>query len=254
MLPGVDVKPDKPIKIPEWAPPALAWQLPHYEEHAGQKSADAGPDWASACAILTRLVTDMRMERVWRLLRQREGFSPVELFWTCRDARAAWRAMPKLTRAEVRDFHLSLADSARKLRELLRTDEGSRHLDWDLYPEVGAGYWRRLIIDEPDEDGIGDPIELPTLDVILTRLEQNARAKAGESARGVPRPTAPDAHVRFVAYQLSDYCQRSYGMPLHDIVATVTNVVCEADVDEEDVRGWIRTRNEAERKQETPTP
>jgi hypothetical protein len=126
-------------------------------------------------------------------------------------------------------------------------------LNWGRYPEVGDGNWRYLIIDEPDEDGIGEPVELPTLDVMLARLEQNALVDAEQCAYRVPHPTSPTAQARFVAYRVVDHFQRTCGTPLYDMVATITAVACNYDqvIDEIQVRDWIRTRDKPERSDKT---
>jgi hypothetical protein len=250
MLPVVKADYGKPIKIPEWAPPALVSRLADDQKRAAKESAwDQQED-----AILRQLVTDRRMEAVWRRLMRRSAHGDTRLCWECCAALAAWRAQTKLTRAEARKLHLSVAKCARQLRELLQTDEGLQHLEWYHYlDEFGLGSGR--VMGEPEEDSfINEVIELPRWDVlILRRLEDNAVAMAETSTRRVPQPNAPDARVRFVAYHLSDYFERSYGTPLHAIVAIVTSVICDADVGEDHVRGWIRTRNKSERKRETPT-
>jgi len=240
------------MRIPPWAPPDLVRYLPDDQKGAAKGSgSDREED-----AILRQLVTDSRMEAVWRRLTLRSPRSVYpgsRLFHECCVALAAWRAQTKLTRAEVRKLHLSVAKRARHLRELLQTVEGSKHLHWHNYlDELGLGSGR--VIGEPEEDSFSNEvIELPRLDVLLRHLEDNAVAIAEGSTRRVPQPNAPDARVRFVAYHLSEYFQDRYGTPLHATVATVTSVICDTDVGEDDVRGWIRTRSKPERKRKNST-
>jgi hypothetical protein len=260
------------MRIPDWAPKDLVEQLPQMEEDARRSEADGDDSRnflygdlsdSEALDILKRLITDKRMEDTWRLLARREpsyrrdsrilgdelkDLPPtpysLSLCFACFEAIGQWRSYPKLTRAEERDLHLAIAKKAGELRKLLQTDPGWVHTQWSFYPDEFADLGRKFGIKTLTGNAgsyFDGPGQLPRLDQFIERLEKNAQ-QMSVRPWAVAQPKAPEAHIRFAALFLSDHFVGCYGTPLNSIVATVTNVILDADITEDHVRAWIRTR------------
>lgn len=260
------------MRIPSWAPKALTAELPRTEERARAETEETramelsfgGISNAEILQILLRLMTDSRMEMIWaRLERRAKQFRvdsgrgdarhySVSVFGACIAGIGQWRMRPKATRAEMKEVHLNISKRADQLLALLETETGSWHKQHSFYPEELATLGKTLKLsparwpDGTENYGANPWLHdlLPGIDVFLKRLKSNALAIAENPKAMVGRENDPDAGIRFAALWLLRHFRDCYGQPLYSTVATITNVVHESDVMEDDVRGWDRTRKQ----------
>lgn len=261
--------------FPRWAPRALINEIPRHLENVaeeGRRSEEEQRAWMNfggiseteSLDLMIKLLTRPEMEGVWRKLDGRSArFRQDPRTWVCEEVRdqqekphysrevysscvaaiAQWRMLPKLTRAQLRQYHLRVAKHVNQLLAVLSLPGGDFYLNWSPYIADLTNLFTLLKVRTDIPGGpMLPPDVLPPIGQLLERMEQTARNWA-ENAQGiVAQPNSSEAPVRFAALWLSDFFDRCYGQRLHPIVATLTNVVMDAEISEDHIRGWLRTR------------
>lgn len=177
----------------------------------------------------------------------------LDLFITCIAAKADWMNTPKLTRAKSSELFLEVAKLAGKLRAAILKVKGPerfrlwnivQYLDdeWLRTIAAGSGVWQKLTKDE-QQDRLRDlRVELdvlPRIPPILFALKQQAELFASHP-RAFSQPHGREAEANHFARYLSNYTIESYGTPLNAHVATITNVILETELTEENVKALSR--------------
>lgn len=188
-------------------------------------------------ALLKKLITHLNMKGVWIALAKRSTHErdPWQFFTACEAGITGWRGDQKQTAAERRTFYQEIYDTAGKLKSLMHEASAFDHysiknlvkdqtVEW-LIETLGASF--SDIID-PDQEipyvrfCLSDVI--PSSFEVLQDIGEKAKQYRDESST-VKKPNSQNAKIHYFVRELSDYCQRVYAQPLHEVVAITTSVI-----------------------------
>lgn len=205
-------------------------------------------------ALLGKLITDLNMKGVWIALAKRSTHErdPWQFFTACEAGITGWRGDQKQTITERRAFYQEIHDTACKLQWLMH--EASA---FDLYSitslvEDQTVEWLIETLGTSFSDNIppGQEISyarfclsdvIPSSFEVLTDIGEKAKQYRDESPT-VKKPNSQNAKIHFFVRLLSDYCQRVYNQPLHDVVAITTSVIFDLpNCDDDYVRKIVKT-------------
>lgn len=202
------------------------------------------PDKEST-ALLELLISDLRMKDVWKALakrvKQRQEF--FDFFRACEGGITGWRSDLKQTPSERRAFYQEIWDAAATLQSLM-----SKSSEFDYYSI-------NKLVDDQQVEWLLDALDAPndvsyarfSLSEITPRIFEvlnDIAAKAtqyAEEESSVKKPNSPNAEIHYFTRLLSDYCQRRYKQPLHEVVAITTSVVFDQlNIDTDYVRKIVK--------------
>ncbi len=226
-------------------------------------------------ALIDALAADTRMNSVWTsLARQRQQWQPVEdkpllckypvqdqftdLYDHCLRIVGDFQKARKRTPAENRKHYKKLAADTKTLAGRLRNEHDTEYVfreDSTESVKTGSSFTTRSSPDtglslsdilgneaalrslRPPENGF-----MPDVPQLLLQIASAAAAEANKPIE-VPQPKSTTAARRFFVRRLSDYFLRTYGHPLHEHVATITNTITGSDdVDPDAVRSLVSSK------------
>jgi hypothetical protein len=193
-----------------------------------RKSIFGLPDKEST-ALLEQLITDLRMKDVWKALAKRieNDREFLEFFSVCEGGITGWRGDPKQTSSERRVFFQDIWDTTAKLQTLM-----SKAGEFDFYSvnkllDDKHVEWLLEVLDAPNDVSYArfclDEV-IPSMFEVLNDIAAKAK-QYGEEELSVKKPNSPNAEIHYFTRLLSDYFQRRYNQPLHEVVAITTSVI-----------------------------
>lgn len=202
------------------------------------------PDKEST-AILEQLITDLRMKDVWKTLAKRvvDDREFLQFFSACEGGITGWRGDLKQTSSERRAFYKEIWDTAANLQTLmskagefnfysihkLMDDQQIKWLLDVLSGTTDIRYARFCLHDV-----------IPSMFEILNDIAAKATQYAEEES-SVKKPNSVNAEIHYFTRSLSDYCQRQYNQPLHEVVAITTAVIFnQQNIDTDYVRKIVK--------------
>ena len=190
--------------------------------------------------LLQKLITEQRMKTVWDLISKRvETEHEFVVFWSlCNRIIKDWPRTLKLSNKQHKEYYKKIHDYARILSELI---QNSTEFHPDSYIlNLDSGTIQKLLEDldssflhefEDKADSIDiDFARAYLFDVIPSTYDvlDDIATKAltlSEEKPLVPKLNSEYSHIHFFVRSLSAYLQESYGKPLHEVVATTTEVI-----------------------------
>lgn len=204
--------------------------------------------------LLGRLLTDLRMKDVWVPIgrRAQDEKDAIHLWQTCDSSLAAWRGEPKLTAKERERLFLEIRDLALKLESSMSSTREFTHyfiadqiddktIGW-LLKEVNADSPSKTEQENIDYTRFCFSEVIPSFHVLLLDLAKKAEGYSQSVKPQVTKPGSQNANIHYFVRSLSGYFKNRYDQPLHDVVATLANVVFNRDdLDSDLVRKLVRT-------------
>jgi len=205
-------------------------------------------------ALLEKLITNHSMKPVWASLSKRfkdEQKDPRLFFFYCKRGITDWRGDQKQTPAERRAFYQELYDTVAKLSSLMHKASGFDHYSVDDLVKNDSIEW---LVDTLEIPQLYSPETekdisyirfclseiIPSVDDLLGDIGKKAITLRDESAL-VKKPNSQNAGAHYFIRALSGHCQKSYGQPLHEVVAITTSVIFDLpNCDEDYVRKIVR--------------
>jgi hypothetical protein len=205
-------------------------------------------------ALLEKLITDLNMKSVWIAIAKRATHErdPWQFFTACEQGITGWRGDQKQTAAERRAFYQEIHDTAGKLQSLMHEASAfdfysinklvdDQTVEW-LIETLGASFSDSIPADQEVSYArfcLSDVI--PSSFDVLNDIGQKAKQYRDESST-VKKPNSQNAKVHYFVRLLSDYCQRAYAQPLHEVVAITTSVIFDLpNCDDDYVRKIVKT-------------
>ena len=194
------------------------------------------------------------MRPVWKALEKRFE-DPSDVLWffeACQLGILGWRESSKLTASEHRALYDEIdAATARLIRVIEKANLNDYRLGRlfkDIHVEriaAAAG----LKSAGPDEDGIDRDLDrvgitlqriAPSILEVLRDFADYALWSGESEIPLVKKPNSANAELHHFVRHLSMYCKETYNQPLHDVVASTTSVVFDADIDADYVRKLVK--------------
>lgn len=211
------------------------------------------PDKEST-ALLEKLITDLNMKGVWIALAKRATHerAPWQFFTACEHGITGWRGDQKQTAAERRAFYQEIHDTAGKLQSLMHDASAFDHysinklvedqtVEW-LIETLGATFSGHIPAGKEVSYArfcLSDVI--PSSFEVLNDIGEKAKQYRDEPLT-VKKPNSQNAKIHYFIRLLSDFCQRAYSQPLHEIVAITTSVIFDLpNCDDDYVRKIVKT-------------
>ncbi|MDR4517185.1 MAG: hypothetical protein MRK00_07345 [Nitrosomonas sp.] len=253
------------MKYPEWAPKVLIEQhknklyreAPIVYDSANITDVEGlefynkylfltiskGSDQESA-ALLGKLITDLRMKKVWGALTKRtdDDLYFCLFFSVCEDGIEGWKNDLKHTSADRKIFYNEIHETSQKLINLMK--KSGRFDYYSLTNFVDNSDLEKLLklLDSPYDTFIADLVVseiMPQISDILNDISEKAR-QYGEEELSVKKPNSENAGIHYFVRKLSQYLRYVYKQPLHDVVAMTTEVVFDRpNVDSDYVRKLV---------------
>lgn len=205
-------------------------------------------------ALLEKLITNLNMKGVWIALAKRSTHErdPWRFFAACESGITGWRGDQKQTAAERREFYQEIHDTAYKLQSLMHKASEFDHysinklvedqtVEW-LIETLGASFSEATPADQEVSYAQFCLSEvIPSSFEVLKDIGEKAKQYRDELSI-VKKPNSQNAKIHYFVRQLSDYCQRVYNQPLHEVVAITTSVVFDLpNCDDDYVRKIVKT-------------
>jgi len=219
-----------------------------------QSSTIGGLPDKEGTALLEKLITDLNMKGVWMALAKRSTHErePWQFFTACEHGIAGWRGDQKQTAAERRAFYQEIHDTAGKLQSLMHTASAfdfysitklvEDHAVESLMETLGATLSDHIPTGEEVSYArfcLSDVI--PSSFAVLNDIGEKAKQYRDEPST-VKKPNSQNAKIHYFIRRLSDYCQRVYTQPLHEVVAVTTSVIFDLpNCDDDYVRKIVKT-------------
>lgn len=205
-------------------------------------------------ALLEKLITDLNMKGVWITLAKRSTHErdPWQFFTACEGGITGWRGDQKQTAAERRAFYQEIHDTACKLQSLMHTASAFDYYSITTLVEDQTVEWLMETLGATFSDHIptGEEVSyarfclsdvIPSSFKVLNDIGEKAKQYRDEPST-VKKPNSQNAKIHYFIRQLSDYCQRVYTQPLHEVVAVTTSVIFDLpNCDDDYVRKIVKT-------------
>ncbi len=233
------------MKFPNWAPKYLTEFHRSYLENGnlaaqGRHLAGHGMNAKESDQILLRMLSDGRMEKVWRSLgkrfeRRNPDYQHYRFVFECFMGVSHWRHSPKLTTKQrrllanrikkyVSDLSQSLSeigyDGNPLFSHILADRPIDRHLAYFL--DQIEHYSKNEVAQTQI------PVALPPMHWFLTALCADIDSLISERLL-VTKPKSKNAALHFLIRRLNRYFVSKFGQPLHDLVAATSSVVLDLD-------------------------
>lgn len=211
---------------------------------------ESGLSFHRSNQVLDRLITDQRMDAVWKSLARRRADEGgyISFWWACEQAIVDWHCTSKLSDAERKKICDDIQHCAARLQHLIResmafqdysiadqfSEQSIANLRWYWTPEEMRNYQSifstmKFILRQ----------EMPSINMVLMDIQE----KAGQHTEEKPlvlKPRSENAALHHFARTISKYLKSRYGQPLHEVVANTAAVVLDLDeVDPESVRKLV---------------
>lgn len=224
-----------------------------------------------ALALLAKFVSDPNIKPAWEKLRNRprRGSPRLEgnplydraVFYLCRNAMREWCQQPKEATSEKRKTLKRIIKKVNDLKELVESSMYfpdftlgellTDHEFLDLADVLNIGYFQ-----DPKRHSDGNPLfdidqktrgglciylraasrtNMPSLEALLARFSKEVETKSTLS-NPIAKPKSKRAEAHYVARHLAHYFLSEYGVALHEICATITNVAVGSNLERDDVR------------------
>ena len=180
-------------------------------------------------ALLGKLMTDTRMNDVWKTLSKRidKESDFYFFFFVCEDGISGWKSDLKQTVAERKVFYQEIQVAAGKLLNLMDKSE-----KFDLYSiaqliDKERIEWLRNTLEAPKDLSFTKAAVtgiMPEIYKVLIDISETA-ARCGDEELFVKKPNSEKADIHYFARMLSQYLKDKYKQPLHEVVATTAEVV-----------------------------
>lgn len=186
------------------------------------------PDKEST-ALLERLITDIRMEGVWKALAKRIDidFEFYQFFNACEKGITGWRGNIKQTASERKAFYQEIRDTATKLFSLINKSDQFDFYSIDNLVDKKKIKWLLEVLDAPIDVSYAQfsLAEItPSIDKVLIDISEKA-TQYGEKESPVKKPNSPNAEIHYFIRSLSHYFSEKYRKPLHEVVAITAGVI-----------------------------
>lgn len=205
-------------------------------------------------ALLEKLITDLNMKGVWMALAKRATHErdPWQFFTACEGGITGWRGDQKQTAAERRAFYQEIHDTASKLQSLMHKASEFDFYSINKLVEDQTVEWLIETLDATLSDIIpaGQEVSyarfclsevIPSSFEVLKDIGEKAKQYRDEPST-VKKPNSQNAKIHYFIRLLSDYCQRAYAQPLHEVVAITTSVIFDLpNCDDDYVRKIVKT-------------
>jgi hypothetical protein len=194
------------------------------------------------------------MKGVWIALAKRSTHErdPWQFFTACEYGITGWRGDQKQTAAERRAFYQEIHDTAGKLQSLMHEASAFDYYSINKLVEDQTVEWlmETLGASLSGSVPVGQEVSyarfclsdvIPSSFEVLNDIGEKAKQYRDESST-VKKPNSQNAKIHYFVRQLSDFCQRVYKQPLHEVVAITTAVIFDLpNCDDDYVRKIVKT-------------
>jgi hypothetical protein len=232
----------------------LFWTLnlpdPDRQQYMPEGKLESSLNFAKSNEVLDKLITDQRMDAVWKSLARRSADKGayISFWWASEQALVSWHYTSKLSDAERRKICDDIQHCAARLQHLIEesmafqdysiadqfSEQSIANLRWQWTQDEMRNYQQihsttKTILRQ----------EIPTINMVLMDIQEKARQHSEEKPL-VLKPRSENAALHHFARTISGYLKSRYGQPLHEVVANTAAVILDLDeVDPELVRKLV---------------
>lgn len=195
--------------------------------------------------ILGKLLTDERMKEVWAAINKRDKRMSFLVWGFSQKAIYMWRGIESLTPTQRKKKYKKIFDTAQILKELIfdSYEFDSYHTSENFdYKNTRKIFLKNNDISEEQfsyEQFLVYLIQSPDICALLDDIALQAQSFS-KNIPLVKQPNSPNSHIHYFVRSLSNDIYEQYKQPLHNVVAIITSVIFDLDIDENYVSKTVK--------------